>query len=370
MRLELPLEQDTARRASLVRSMITLSIIAMIAMYLSSRWDAAEHAKGAVDRFWYPPHFGIYFGLLTAGLLALVGLILLLGGPGLPLVKLRQNAALALVVAANGLSFIGAPFDAWWHTTFGIDLTVWSPPHLHLLLGTLLSLLASAVYFLDNDPADAPLRPLTAPHNHPRLIWLPLTLALLLSGYLFIEYEGGRLNADVLARPLWTFPIVWSFYVLFTLGLLASFTRRIGMVTVLTTLYLVARLGMLWLDRAVFDFQSTLFYPLIIPALAFDLLLMLLRSREDGRIGGWRLVIVGVGVAAVVALSTWLYWRLIGAAPALTVAPWTRYWPLAVLIGAVSMLGGWWSGTALRRLRPAATATAATIWEPRPALAD
>ena len=138
--------------------MVALNLVALGTMYLSGQWDAAEHAKGAVDRFWYPPHYGIYFGFLTAALLAGIGLGLVMRG-GRPREQLRKNGALALLATANALNVAGAPFDAWWHTTFGLDLTVWSPPHLHILVATVVAALSCTVYFLDDEPHDAPPQP-------------------------------------------------------------------------------------------------------------------------------------------------------------------------------------------------------------------
>jgi hypothetical protein len=39
------------------------------------------------------------------------------------------------------LFLVAAPFDDWWHRTFGLDLTSWSPPHYLLYTGTALMIL-------------------------------------------------------------------------------------------------------------------------------------------------------------------------------------------------------------------------------------
>lgn len=353
---------DPLRRWQVVRSMLILNIIAITAMYLSGQWDAAEHTKGAVDRFWYPPHFGIYFALLVAALLPLIGLVLIGQGSGLPFDKLRRNAALTMVIAANGFSVLGAPFDAWWHETFGIDLTVWSPPHLHLLLGTVLAICCCAVYFLDDAPRDQPLTVFRSPTRRDAIAIYTLIVGLLMSSFLFVEYEGTRSNIAVLSRPAWTFPVVWSLYVLLSLALISGATRRLGMATLVAALWMLTRLAVLWFDRAVLDFVGFQFFPLVIPALAWDLALWLLIRR--GTRAPLAISIAGLITAAVLAISTPWYWGMIDVPASLSVTPWRTYWPLALVVGTIGALLGWALGSGMRRLRPAPTADRVADVEP------
>lgn len=342
-----------AQRWRVVRAMLALNVVALVAAYLSGHWDAAEHAKGAVDRFWYPPHFGIYFSILAAALLSLIGLIVLLRERGLPFETLRHNAALTLIVVANGVSFTGAPFDAWWHNTFGIDLTVWSPPHLHLLIGMVLAALGCAVYFLDGAPVKAPLQPLRLEcDGRYALTVLTMLVALLLASFLFVEYEGGIHSRDVLARPSWSYPLLWSFFVCFSFTLWTAATRRIGTATFVATLYVLARLAVLGFDRAVLDFRGFALYPLVVPALVFDLGLALLWPRWGKRWPWLPRVVTGLLVASTVALTTPLWWSLLQVAPELNVRPWQTAWPPAIIVGVLGTIMGWWCGRLLRRLRP------------------
>jgi hypothetical protein len=350
-----------------VRFLLALNLVGFVAIYASMHWDIAEHAKGAVDRFWYPPHYGIYFGILVAALVPLAGLILLLRAPGLPYEKLRANPALVMMIVANGLSFMGAPFDAWWHETFGLDLTIWSPPHLHLLFGTVLAALACAVYFLDDAPADAPLQPMRSIAGRQTVLILTLMCALLIAAFLFLEYEGGLQSRDVRARPRWSYPLFWPCFALLGITLCTSLTRTIGMATAVTALYLLVRLLSLGVDRAILDFEGFHAYPLVVPALAFDLALVY--GRRWVRSRRW-LVLLLAGLVATVVL-TWttpLVWSWLDVAPRITVQPWRAYWPIALGSGMLGMVAGWWCGTALRRLRSAAYVMQTTSLE-QPALA-
>ncbi len=340
------------RRWQIVRAMLGLNIIALWAMFFGGQWDAAEHAKGAVDRFWYPPHYGIYFALLVSLLVSGAGLVMLLRGPGLPFDKLRRNAALTLVVIANALNVSAAPFDAWWHTVFGLDLTVWSPPHLHMLLGTVLAALGCAVYFLDDRPAGAPMRRFRSFARRDAWLLGALLIALLIGSFMFIEYEMNVLSRDVLARPDWTYPLLWPWFAGAGCALVAAITRRVGMATLLGGLYIGARLLIMAFNQVVLNYDGGWFYPLLIPALAFDLGLILLWPRLGLRRPWLAIAAIGLLVAAVVTITTPLWWSWLGGDPRLRVTPWSSAWPISLISGTLGALLGWWGGATLRRLRP------------------
>lgn len=350
----MPRAKLSPRRWRLLRILLGLQVTALAAMFLSGHWDAAEHAKGTVDSFWYPPHYGIYFGILVASLLSGAGLLLLVwGSPVSPFQALKQNTALTLVVVANVLGFTGAPADALWHQIFGIDLTVWSPPHLHLLLGEVLAALACVVYFLAPPRrGDQLLQPLRGQHMGRTLAIVGvLVLALLMSSFLFFEYEAGSRSQLVLARPRWVFPLLWAWYVCFVLGTVTATNRRIGMAIAVALTYDIARLATLAFDRTVLGYESALGYPLLLAALPWDaVLFVVMRRRQTPQGRPW--LIAGAIAAAVVAVSTPAFFAAFGIAPELTVTPWLQFGVPAVAAGVLGAGMGWWAGSTLRRLRP------------------
>lgn len=333
-----------------VRAMVVLNLVALVAADLSGQWDAAMHARGAVDTFWYPPHYGIYFALLAAATLSGLGLLVLFRAPGTGVARVRGNAALVLMVVANTLGFTGAPFDAWWHQTYGIDLSVWSPPHFHLLLGMVLAALACSTFFLDDAPREAPLRPLGSLRPRPALAMAAQAVALLLASFLFFEYEAGLANVAVRERPPWTYPLLWTMFSSFAVALPVATLRVRGTATTAAGIYLLARLAILAFDRGVLGFAGAVPYPLPLPAVAFDLLLA--RSPR-GTKGPWlRVALAGLGASAVVVSTAPYFWATLGILPELNAAPWATSWPLDLAAGIPSALAGWWAGTTLRRLRP------------------
>src|SRR5205085_11844586 len=101
--------------------------------------DVAWHvALGRDKNLFTAPHTGIVIGL---------GLILMSGVVGVLLASL-QNIDTALrwkavrvpwstvpLLALGGAAGTGFPLDELWHRAFGVDVTMWSPTHMLMILG-------------------------------------------------------------------------------------------------------------------------------------------------------------------------------------------------------------------------------------------
>jgi hypothetical protein len=121
------------------------------------QWDIQWHTIIGRDSFWIAPHVMTYAG---------VTLTVLLSWGALALTTLRPSRAAGDVVRMAGLvgtrgfhlaswgialTVLAAPIDDLWHRLFGIDVTLWSPPHLLGLLGAAVNtlgcfLIAGEVY--------------------------------------------------------------------------------------------------------------------------------------------------------------------------------------------------------------------------------
>jgi hypothetical protein len=144
----------TAQRAS-----IRLPIVGCLMQYVGFQWDIAWHILIGRDSFWLPPHWMVYFGValvLTSGLF--------------PIWRGRGQAPLgSYLLAVSALAQISAaPIDDLWHRLYGIDNTLWSPPHLAFILSGSLTPLALILLLRDRDLFDAP----------PARGWLDSTLIL------------------------------------------------------------------------------------------------------------------------------------------------------------------------------------------------
>ena len=152
-------------------------------------WDIQWHLRIGRDSFWIAPHVLMYAGV-TAGLVAAFGVLALetqrargarLRPGTIRVAGLVGTRGFHLAAWGVALVILAAPIDDLWHRLFGIDITLWSPPHLLGLLGTAINTIGTMLAALELYP---PRR---------RVRWI----ALLLTGGLL--YGGTR----VVLEPAW-----------------------------------------------------------------------------------------------------------------------------------------------------------------------
>lgn len=108
--------------------------------WAGSAWDVAWHRAIGRDTFWTTPHLGIYAGTILSGLAALIATATAMRGrPArareLVVGPLHVERGLAVVGIGALMVIAAAPFDDFWHRTFGRDVDMWSPPHLFAIYG-------------------------------------------------------------------------------------------------------------------------------------------------------------------------------------------------------------------------------------------
>lgn len=114
-------------------------------------WDIRWHLMIGRDSFWIPPHVMTYFSVAVTAILALGVLALETRATRGGARPLGASVKVAGLVGSRGfhlawwgiaLTIVAAPIDDVWHRLFGIDVTLWSPPHLLGLAGAQISTLA------------------------------------------------------------------------------------------------------------------------------------------------------------------------------------------------------------------------------------
>jgi hypothetical protein len=112
-----------------------------------TQWDIQWHLRIGRDSFWIAPHLITYSGvtlmvLVSFGMLAWTSWRALHG---------EREAGMLRVLGVTGtrgwhfaawsivLTVLAAPIDDLWHRLFGLDVTLWSPPHLLGLVGATLN---------------------------------------------------------------------------------------------------------------------------------------------------------------------------------------------------------------------------------------
>ena len=116
--------------------------LAVTSASIGGAWDVSWHRSIGRDTFWTPAHLAIQAcGVMAAIICGYLMLVNTFGRSG----KLKAasvnvlgfRAPLGAFIAAwGGIAMItSAPFDNWWHSAYGLDVKIVSPPHTLLILG-------------------------------------------------------------------------------------------------------------------------------------------------------------------------------------------------------------------------------------------
>ena len=118
------------------------SALAVTSAYIGGYWDISWHRSIGRDTFWSPPHMAIYACGVLAGISS--GYLILtttfgrnraLAGVGVRIWGFTAPLG-AFIGAWGGVAMlVSAPFDDWWHSAYGLDVRIISPPHMVLAAG-------------------------------------------------------------------------------------------------------------------------------------------------------------------------------------------------------------------------------------------
>ena len=107
-------------------------------------WDISWHMSIGRDTFWTPAHMLIYACGVLAGISS--GHLILSTTFGGHSATLESSVTVwgfraplgAFISAWGGIAMMAsAPFDNWWHSAYGLDVRIFSPPHMVLDTGVL-----------------------------------------------------------------------------------------------------------------------------------------------------------------------------------------------------------------------------------------
>jgi len=105
------------------------------------QWDIQWHVLIGRDSFWIPPHLMTYAGVSAAVILSFGMLVFETwrGTGAVRLLGLSGSRGFHLAAWGMAVTILAAPIDDMWHRLFGIDVTLWSPPHLMGILGVVIN---------------------------------------------------------------------------------------------------------------------------------------------------------------------------------------------------------------------------------------
>ena len=224
-----------------------------------TQWDIQWHLTIGRDSFWIPPHVMTYSGV-TAIVLVSFGILAwttarALGGadrePGMVRV-IGCTGTPGYHVAAWGiaLTVLAAPFDDLWHRLFGLDVTLWSPPHLLGLLGGIINSAACWVIAREIYPVG----------SRARLAAIVLAGALVYGGLSLAAQPAVRIGYVHGGVRFFTYPILAALLVPLALVVTARVSKlRAAPVLALLVVFVfgssgaaVARAGFAWIQPVSF----------------------------------------------------------------------------------------------------------------------
>ena len=220
------------------------AVLAVTSTTVGLYWDISWHTGIGRDTFWTPAHMAIQFGAVLTGI-SCAYLILHTTFAGDAVAK---DAAVsiwgfrgplgAFIAAWGGFAMLtSAPFDNWWHDSFGLDIKILSPPHVLLVIGIFFMGFGGLVLIAGRMNLAQGLA--KARLNHLLLYVGSLLLSLLMM--LAYEYVGDQtlMHSAIFYRALGLVaPIV-------LLGISRASQHRWA-ATILATIYMVTWIAGLW----------------------------------------------------------------------------------------------------------------------------
>jgi len=351
-------ETQTVRRAALWALLVSKIITGW-----GVQWDIQWHVLIGRDSFWIPPHLMTYAGvsatmLISFGVLAWetwhgTGSVRMLGFSG--------TRGFHLAAWGIAITVLAAPVDNLWHRIFGLDVTLWSPPHLMGILGASINALACLLIAREVYPERSVVR----------------LVAVVVAGA--VLYGSIHLVVD----PSFRVAYLYGGVLFYTYAMLAAMLLPLALVpaarlavnrwTPVLVLIVVTAMGMAGQRIARVGFEAIKPVSVIEEEIAKDptspIAVATIMGRKNkvtpGRVGGWPLMVLGLGpvlamalvdarrrpVAATIAYGIVLFgaaaWFLPGRPALADMTPGAG--PTAVAF-VLTIAGAWLGGMAARRL--------------------
>ena len=218
----LPAAARATDRAAVTRAAVWGLLLAKLTAGWGLGWDIRWHLLIGRDSFWIPPHVLTYASIAAAVVVAFAVVALetwWARGGRAPAGTVRIAGLVAtpgfhLVWLGMALTILAAPIDDLWHRLFGIDVTLWSPPHLLGLAGAQVSTLALLVVPVEIWPAG----------SRARVVALFVAAAFLFGTFAIVADPAGRIAFLYGGVRFFTWPVLMALFTIFTLTLTVRLT--------------------------------------------------------------------------------------------------------------------------------------------------
>jgi hypothetical protein len=287
---------------------VWLVVLSATSAMIGGHWDISWHRSIGRDTFWTPAHIAIYL----CGVLSGISCAYLILSTTFSRSVLRETSVNiwgfhgplgAFIAAWGGFTMLAsAPFDDWWHSAYGLDVKILSPPHMVLALGIVSVEIGALMLILGqmNRASGAFRRTLE------RMFLYVAGMIVVASLVVSLEYQGRVLQHSA------TFYRVMCMLVPILIAMASRATQNRWAATIVTSVYTVLMLGLLWIlplfpaepKLGPVYYQVSHFVPagfpilIIIPAIALDLI-----WSRTAAWGPWRQSLVSGAVFLAVLLA-------------------------------------------------------------------
>ncbi len=147
--LERPFAKEESRKNSALLGIplyIYAVVFSSVCIIVGLIWDISWHTSIGRDGLFSAPHLAIYLGAVVAGLFSGFQVLKISFAGSLAEKNQSVNFWKFFYSSLGGMFCIwgaiamltSAPFDDWWHSTYGLDVVILSPPHSILALGMMM----------------------------------------------------------------------------------------------------------------------------------------------------------------------------------------------------------------------------------------
>ena len=144
--LEHVIRDEKMVKTNVIPTFVYASVFASFCIAVGLQWDISWHMSVGRDGLFSPPHLAIYLGAVISGIFSGIK-VLKTSFWGNKEEKEENIRFWGIFYGSLGAMFCiwgafamltSAPFDDWWHNTYGLDVKILSPPHAVLGIGMIM----------------------------------------------------------------------------------------------------------------------------------------------------------------------------------------------------------------------------------------